>query len=46
VDCVVVGGDAAELSGSTQRIVDIDIVPETGRQNLTRLAAALTEAGG
>jgi hypothetical protein len=46
VDCVVVGGDAAPLSGSTRRTVNIHVVPETGQQDLTCLAAALTEAGG
>lgn len=43
VDHVVVGGYAAELHGSRRRTVDVDVVPATTQENLTRLAAALAE---
>lgn len=43
VQHVVVGGYAAELYGSVRRTVDVDVVPETSRENLTRLVDALRE---
>lgn len=43
VKYVVVGGYAAELHGSRRQTVDVDVVPETTRQNLTRLASALQD---
>lgn len=42
---VVVGGFAALLHGARRPTVDIDVVPDTSRDNLRRLAAALTELG-
>lgn len=45
VQHVVVGGYAAELHGSARRTVDVDVVPETSRENLSRLADALRELG-
>jgi hypothetical protein len=35
VDYIMVGGYAAELHGSTRRTADIDVVPDTGQENLT-----------
>lgn len=43
VNYVVVGGFAAELHGSMRKTVDVDVVPETTRENLVRLSQALTE---
>jgi hypothetical protein len=40
---VVIGGTAAYLQGSPLLTEDIDIVPDTERDNLTRLSSALTE---
>lgn len=43
VNYVVVGGFAAELHGSVRKTVDVDVVPETTRENLVRLSRALSE---
>ena len=40
---VLVGGLAAALHGSPSVTFDIDLTPEQSRENLERLAAALTE---
>ena len=40
---VLIGGLAAVLHGSPLTTVDVDICPERGPDNLTRLAAALDE---
>lgn len=45
VSFVIIGGFGARLHGSQRQTEDIDIVPDTGQQNLERLAAALTELG-
>ncbi|MFN0146533.1 MAG: hypothetical protein ACKVT1_08490 [Dehalococcoidia bacterium] len=45
VDFIVVGGAGAIFHGSPQLTVDLDIVPEPGRENLDRLSAALTSLG-
>ena len=42
---VVVGGYAAELHGSARPTVDVDVVPATDADNLSRLAAALRDLG-
>ena len=43
VDCVYIGGWAAGLLGSPFPTGDVDITPESSRENLTRLSAALTQ---
>lgn len=43
VECVFIGGFAAFLYGSPIPTNDVDIVPETSRENYARLSAALTE---
>jgi len=45
VVCVFIGGFAAFLYGSPIPTTDVDIVPETSRENFARLSAALTELG-
>lgn len=40
---VLIGGLAAVLHGSPLPTVDVDICPESGQENLRRLAAALAE---
>lgn len=40
---VLVGGLAAVLHGSAHVTTDVDVVPEEGRENLTRLSKALHE---
>jgi hypothetical protein len=45
VQHILVGGLAATLHGSPTVTFDIDLTPEQSRQNLERLAAALTELG-
>jgi hypothetical protein len=43
VECVVIGGYAATIYGATRPTYDLDVTPNRTRDNLTRLAAALTE---
>jgi hypothetical protein len=43
VDYVLVGGVAARAYGASRSTADIDCVPDTGRENLDRLAATLRE---
>lgn len=43
VRAVVIGGLAATLHGATTVTFDVDVVPETSRENLTRLSEALGE---
>lgn len=43
VQCVLIGGFAAYLQGSPLPTEDVDVTPQTTRENLTRLSAALTE---
>lgn len=43
VDFVVVGGVAVAAHGYVRGTVDVDIVPEPGRDNLLRLRTALVE---
>jgi hypothetical protein len=43
VDYVLIGGLAATLHGSPLRTGDADICPDSNRENLERLAAALVE---
>lgn len=43
VNCIVIGGTAAYLQGSPLLTEDVDIVPSTDRDNLTRLSAALVD---
>jgi hypothetical protein len=43
VDCIYIGGWAAGLLGSPFPTGDVDITPESSRENLTRLSAALTQ---
>ena len=45
VDYVLIGGLAAAVRGSPYPTGDVDITPATNRENLGRLAAALTELG-
>lgn len=45
VQHVVVGGYAAVLHGATRPTRDVDVAPASTPENLTRLAAALTELG-
>ena len=40
---VLVGGLAAVLHGSPHMTTDVDVVPEDGRENLTRLSEALQD---
>ena len=42
VGCIVIGGMAAYLQGSPLPTEDVDVVPDTAVDNLTRLSAALT----
>lgn len=43
VHFVLIGGFAANVHGSPLLTSDVDITPEAGRENLSRLSAALTE---
>lgn len=43
VEFVVIGGTAAYLYGSNLLTEDIDVVPESDTENMTRLSAALDE---
>lgn len=43
VDFVLIGGLASTIHGSTHVTFDVDIVPRSGEENLTRLSEALTE---
>jgi hypothetical protein len=45
VDFVCIGGFAAYLQGSAIPTVDVDIVPDSARDNLTRLSDALRALG-
>ena len=45
VRSVMVGGYAARLHGAQRPTRDVDVAPATTPENLTRLAAALTELG-
>lgn len=45
VDYVLVGGMGGRLHGATKLTRDFDVCPETGRENLGRLADALKELG-
>ncbi len=45
VDFVLIGGLAAVAHGSAMPTSDVDVVPETSRSNLGRLAAALAHLG-
>ncbi len=45
VQYVVVGGYAAQVHGSTRRTRDVDVVPATDEENLSRLVDALGELG-
>lgn len=42
---ILVGGIAATVHGSPSVTYDVDVAPEQSPENLTRLAAALTELG-
>lgn len=42
---LLVGGVAARFHGAERPTQDIDVLPRTDRENLDRLAAALTELG-
>ncbi len=43
VDCIYIGGWAAGLLGSPFPTSDVDITPNSERENLTRLSAALRQ---
>lgn len=43
VSFIVIGGFAAGMQGSPVLTTDVDVVPAIGRDNWTRLSAALTE---
>ena len=43
VDCIVIGGWAAGAHGSPMLTEDVDVVPDSDRDNLARLSTALTE---
>jgi hypothetical protein len=45
VKYVLIGGIAAVVHGSPFPTEDLDITPDVGPDNLTRLSAALTELG-
>ena len=45
VEYVLIGGLAAAVRGSPYPTADVDITPAADRENLGRLAAALTELG-
>jgi len=45
VDFVLIGGLAATAHGSPHLTYDVDITPDTHRENLARLSAALKELG-
>ena len=43
VDYVVIGGVAAQVHGHRRTTMDLDLTPRPDRENMSRLAAALTE---
>ncbi|MDX6719777.1 MAG: hypothetical protein QOJ63_2031 [Solirubrobacteraceae bacterium] len=45
VDYTVIGGVAVQVHGHRRTTKDLDVVPGPDRQNLERLAAALTQLG-
>ncbi len=45
VDFVLIGGLAVQTHGHPRTTQDVDLVPEPGAENLTRLRAALAELG-
>jgi hypothetical protein len=45
VRCIVIGGAAAVLHGSSMLTKDLDIVPDRSAENLDRLEAVLRELG-
>jgi hypothetical protein len=40
---ILIGGMAAVLHGDSHQTTDVDVVPEAGKDNLTRLSAALRD---